>query len=449
MDINQAIFRFVIAGVIGAVIGLEREKASEHSKEIGPIGIRTDILVGILGAAAVYLSAFFGNWVFMICLISTVFYSLLPLIKNGHKNSHDTPVSYKTSISTVIVFLMGALAFAGEVQVALAVAVLTTFVLSLKYTLHKFIYGLDYGEIIDAVKFVIIAFIVLPFLPNQAFDHQLIAFIEPTNMAQSIHHISTDIINPYRIWLLIVIISGINFLGYIMVRLFGRDRAYGFTGLIGGFYSSTVTSLNLANTSKNYPDIRFPFVAGILMACGSSFFKMIVLLRTLNENLFNHILPSLLAMSAYLLISGGLFHLLAQRKNKEAKLKSVQKEPEKLTVKSPLNLKSAIRLAFFVIVTMLAANLILEYADINLYYALAAIMAFFAVDDPIIISTASIAGTVISLDLAKNIIIGVVFLNMIQKLATVYFFGNRKLLKPLALGFVGLALVTVLAFLYL
>ena len=157
----------------------------------------------------------------------------------------------------------------------------------------------------------------------------------------------------------------------------------------------------------------------------------------------------MLLMAAYLLISGGTFHLLAQRTNKEAKLKAIKKDPEKLTVKSPLNLKSAIRLAFFVIMTMLAANLILEYADINLYYALAAIMAFFAVDDPIIISTASIAGTTISLDLAKNIIIGVIFLNMIQKLATVYLFGNRKLLKPLALGFVGLALVTVLAFLYL
>ncbi len=449
MDINQAIFRFIIAGVIGAVVGLEREKASEHSNEIGPIGIRTDILFGILGAASVYLSEFFGNWVFLICLISTVVYSILPFIRTGEKDHRDGSVSYKTSISTIIVFLMGALAFTGQIQVALAVAVLTTFVLSLKHTLHKFIYGLEYDEIIDAVKFVIISFIILPFLPNQAFDQQLINFIEPANFVQSFHNIDTDIINPYRIWLLIVIISGINFLGYILVRLFGQNKAYGFTGLIGGFYSSTVTSLNLANTSKNYPDIRYPFVAGILMSCGSSFLKTIVLLKTLNNNLFNHVLPSVLLMSGYLLFSGWIFHLLAQRKNKEANLKSEKKQPEKLTVKSPLNLKSAVRLAFIVIVTMLVANLILEYADINWYYGLAALMAFFAVDDPIVISTASIAGTAISLDLAKNIILGVIFLNMIQKLATVYVFGNRKLLKPLALGFTGLALVTVLAFLYL
>ncbi|MCC6643810.1 DUF4010 domain-containing protein, partial [Candidatus Peregrinibacteria bacterium] len=230
----------------------------------------------------------------------------------------------------------------------------------------------------------------------------------------------------------------------------GRAKAYGFTGLIGGFYSSTVTSLNLANASKSHNDIIFPFVAGILMACGTSFFKTIVLMRTLNENLFNKILPSLLLMSAYLLISGWICHLLAQRKSKDAHLKTKgTKEIEKLEVKSPLNLTSAVKLGLFVVLTMLAANLILKYASLNLYYILAALMAFFAVDDPIIISTADIAGTAISLDLAKNIIVGVILINMIQKLATVYFFGNRKLLKPLALVFGGLVLVTLTSFLYL
>jgi uncharacterized membrane protein (DUF4010 family) len=445
IDTNIAIFRLFIGGVIGAIVGLEREKSMQMNKEKSPIGIRTDILIGILGGSAVYLSQIINEWVFLITLISVITYSLLPLTRK--ENEGEKLMSYKTAISSVIVFLMGALAFSGQIQVALAVAIITTFVLSLKYTLKQFIYGVSYPELIDGVKFVIIAFIILPFLPNIPYDQTLVGFFEPSTITTPL---ATNIINPYRIWLLIVIISGLNFLGYILVKVFGKNKAYSLTGLIGGFYSSTVTSLNLSTTSKGHLDIKYPFVAGILLACGSSFFKMMVLVRTLNMELFNRIFPSLLAMCVYLLFSGWMFHLYGEKKHQDGQLsKKPRNHKELVQVKSPLNLKSAFKLAIFVILTMLGANLILRYADINLYYVLAALMAFLSVDDPIIISTADIAGTVLTMNIAKNIILGVIFLNFLQKLPMVYLFGNRKLLKPLALGLGGLMLVTVLSVLYL
>lgn len=465
LDINQAIFRLFIGAVVGAIVGLEREKTKEINKEKSPIGIRTDILAGLLGGIAVYLSQLISPWIFLITLLAIITIGLLPIVQN---HSQEKLVSYKTSISFIIVFLLGGLAFYGEIQVALAVAIITTFVLSLKYTLHRFIYGLDYNEIIDAIKFVIIAFIILPFLPNQAYDQTLLSYIEPAAQIQQVEYaapstpvigentastpidtrkIQTNIINPYRIWMLIVIISGLNFLGYIFVKIYGRDKAYSLTGLVGGFYSSTVTSLNLATTSKSHPDLTYPFVAGILLACGSSFFKMFVLIRTLNAELFDRLFPSLLAMCVYLLLSGGFFHVLAQKRKLQQKGR--MKEQQLMVLKSPLNLKSAFKLAIFVICTMLAANLILRYADISVYYVLAGFMAFLSVDDPIIISTADIAGTAISLDIAKSIILGVIFLNFLQKLATAYFFGNRKLVKPLAVGLGGLFLVTLGSLLYL
>ena len=441
-DINQIIFRLFIGAVIGAIVGLEREKSMELSQEKSPIGVRTDILIGLLGGSAFYLSQIVNQWVFVISLLAVIILSFLPLTRpstNGEKQ-----MSYKTAISSVIVFLMGALAFAGQVQVALTVAIITTFVLSLKYTLGKFILGVSYAELIDGLKFIIIAFVVLPFLPNQTFDQSIIGFFEPSTFTTPL---DTNIINPYRIWLLIVIISGLNFLGYILVKVFGRHKGYSLTGLIGGFYSSTVTALNLSTTSKSHPDLVYPFVAGILLACGTSFFKMFVLIRTLNVQLFDHLFPSMMAMCAYLLISGWLFHAYGERKGATAKQPLKQKEL--IHVKSPLNLKSAFKLAGLVLTIMLAANLILRYADINWYYALAGLMAFFAVDDPVIISTADMAGKIITADTAKNIILGVIFLNFLQKPATVYLFGNRKLIKPLSLGFAGLLLVTIGSLLYL
>jgi len=437
--VNQVIFKLFIAGVIGAIVGLEREKNMQVSNEYSPIGIRTDILFGLLGGLSVYLSGLINSWIFIICLLSVIIIGLLPIIQN---HTTEKVMSYKTSISAIMVFLLGALAFAGEMKIALTLAILVMFVLSLKYTLRKFIYGISYPEIIDAAKFVIIAFVILPFLPNQAYDSQFMHWLNPAINS----HLPTNIINPYNIWFLIVIISGLNLLGYILVKLMGKNRGFGLTGLIGGFYSSTVTSLNLAYVSKSNPDVIYPFVAGILLACGTSFLKMFVLISALNVDLFNRLFPSMIAMCAYLLISGGFFHLLAQRTKKEAKKRSTKTLQD---VTSPLKLKIAVKLGSFVVLTMLAANLILQYATIDLYYVLAGAMAFFAVDDPIIVSTASIAGNVITMDIAKNIIIGVIFLNLIQKLATVYVFGNRKLIKPLAIGFGGLFLVTVLSFLYL
>src|SRR5690606_31261992 len=115
---------------------------------------------------------------------------------------------------------------------------------------------ISYAEIIDALKFIIIAFIILPFLPNQSYDLQILnylelgpAMIDSATALSSCHPVACDVLNPYRIWLLIAVISGINFLGYILVKAFGQNKGYSFTGLIGGFYSSTVTSLTLSSIS--------------------------------------------------------------------------------------------------------------------------------------------------------------------------------------------------------
>lgn len=441
---NQLIFRLFISGLIGAVVGLEREKNMQITKEHNPLGIRTNILVGFLGGLSIYLSNVVSIWIFPMCLMAVIFLGFMPIIQNHFATK---VLSYKSTVSTILVFLLGALAASGEVQVALALGIIITFVLSLKYTLHEIIYNISYPEIIDGAIFIIIAFVILPFLPNKSFDAQALSYFDPN----AIMYTATNILNPYNIWFLIVIISGLNLLGYILVKLFGKHKAFGLTGFIGGFYSSTVTSLNLAVKSKSHTDIKFPFVAGILLACGTSFLKMFVLIRTLNADLFDRLFPGMAIMCVYLLCAGFIFHIIAQRQPKDDnKEESKTRKPKQmLEIESPLKLRSAIKLAFFVILTMLAANLILQYANINLYYLLAGLMAFFAVDDPVIISTASIAGKSISFDIAKNIILGVIFLNFLQKIATVYVFGNRKLLKPLAIGFSGLFLVTLLSFLYL
>src|SRR5690606_38786160 len=164
-----------------------------------------------------------------------------------------------------------------------------------------------------------------------------------------------------------------------------QNKGYSFTGLIGGFYSSTVTSLTLSSISKTQTNLKAPIIIGITLACATSFFKMFVLIKTLNNQLFDRIFPSMAAMFLYLLITGGIIYLISTRKRKETqKTTNLEKASKKIIeIKSPLNLGKAVKLAAIVIATLLAANLILTFSDISLYYVLAALMAFFAVDDPI------------------------------------------------------------------
>jgi uncharacterized membrane protein (DUF4010 family) len=444
LDNNQILINLFISTIVGAIIGLEREKNKliNDQDNTNPIGIRTDIIIALFGAVSAYLSQILNPAIFLINLIAVMIFLLIPytsLVIQKRK------INFKTELSSLIVFILGAMTMVSHPTLPIMIAILTTMTLSMKQILHTAVNHISYNEIIDAIKFIIISCVILPFLPNESYDKNILSFIFGDNIPISLQ--TLNVINPYHIWLIVVVISGIIFLGYILVRIFGKNKGLSLTGLLGGIYSSTLTSLTLSKQSKFHTDISAPFISGITLACASSFFKMFLLLNALNFSLFSRSLPAMAAMCAYLFIVG---FIIFKKSNKAEDKSTVETQTLDQKVQSPFQLISALQFAGILTATLIVANVILAVANINWYYILAGAMAFFAVDDPIIISTAEIAGkSIITLDIAKNIIIGVISLNLIQKVATMYIFGNRKLVKPLALIFGGLLLVTTVGFLYL
>ncbi len=460
LDTNILIVRLFISALIGLIVGLEREKSLQINNEEHSIGIRSNILIGVFGGISMYFSTIYYSSIFIISFITTIIISLIPIFLERETRKF---ISYKSSISFILVFLLGGLAFLGEIKVALTVAIIITFVLSIKYSLHKFIQTLNYSEIIDALIFIIIAFIILPFLPNKAYDQDIINYILPNNFAieqnisninqitissneltSNIYNLQTNILNPYVIWLLVVLISGINFLGYILVKLFGKNNAFSLTGMIGGLYSSSATALHLAITSKKNKKIYYSFASGMILASGSSMIKLFILINTINSEFSLTVLPSLLIMLGYLYLSGSIIYLYGKKTDKN---KNIEENPDQ--IKSPLNLKSAIQLTLLIITAMLIANITLHFANINYYYLFSSLIAFFTIGDPVIISTTDLVGKTFAASTAKNLIIIIIYLNILQKVATTYIFGNRKIIKPLAYTFFGLLLVTILCILYL
>ena len=434
MDLQTIVLPLLTSIVAGGLIGLEREKFKQERKYISAVGIRTDILISLFGAISVLLGKLYHPVIFLICLSALLLFSI---VSYAYLVFSRKKIGVTTEISTILVYLLGAIAMIGYMQLAIILAIIIMLILSLRGYLHKAIHHLNNREIFDTIKFAIITFIILPFLPNENFDHQIFQLLWPSGQIPA-NFSQVEILNPYHIWFLVVLVSGISFLGYILVKTIGKNKGISITGLIGGLYSSTATSLSLAHKSKLYPKIRRPFITGIVFACGISFLRTYIELRALNEQLFWRSLWPISFMFCYLMIVGLI--LFFQKKDENVGNGTQFKTPFKLT--------EALKLTSFIIGALFIAKILLTFGNIQYYYLIAAAMALFAIDDPIIISTATSAGALISFDHAKNIILLVTYLNMAQKVALIYFFGNRKLTKSMALIFGGLFLVSLVGFVY-
>lgn len=435
MDIFSTLLPIGTSILIGALIGLEREKAKQNKQGVSQIGIRTDILICLFGAIAAFLGKTVSPAIFLVCFSGLI---LLTLASYIYLAVAKKRIGITTEISTIAVFLLGGLAMEGYSQLALILAILVTLTLSIKTVLHRAVNNINTGEIYDTIKFAIIAFIILPFLPNQNYDHQIYNSIFPGTAPPAAFD-QIQVLNPYNIWFLVVLVSGISFLGYILVKTIGNKKGIGVAGLIGGLYSSTATSLSLAHKSKQHPEITTPFITGIVLACGISFLRTFIFVRALNAELFTRTLVPVLMMFTYLMAVG--FYLFFSKKRDTHTAKNAE-------LRTPFRLWEALKLGGFITGALLISKIVLSYASVNFYYIIAALMAFFAIDDPFIISSAASAGKLITMTEAKNVIILVTFLNMFQKVFLVLLFGNRKLFKPLLKIYGGLFLVSLAGFLY-
>lgn len=105
-----------------------------------------------------------------------------------------------------------------------------------------------------------ISLIILPLLPNQTFGPAPI-----------------DVINPYKIWLMVVLIAGLNFVGYLLVKVLGSEHGIGLTGVLGGLVSSTAVTLSFSQRSRKEPAQSQAFVLAIVIAWTIMFVRVVVM----------------------------------------------------------------------------------------------------------------------------------------------------------------------------
>ena len=277
--INQDIFlRFGAALLIGVLIGMQREYAYGFSKGKGLFaGARTYALMALFGASAGLLADLFKSpWVFigLVIMLGTMIIVAYFITATGREE-----IGITSEVAALITILIGGICYFQSVQFAAALGVATTVLLAVKWELREFVRVITQEDVFATLQFAVITAIVLPVLPNTTFG--------PPPL---------DILNPYQIWKMVVFISGINFLGYIMVKFVGPKKGLGISGLLGGLASSTAATMSFSQRSKAEEGLEKPFAVAIITGWVIMFIRVIVEVAVVNSRLLPSVWPTLAAM---------------------------------------------------------------------------------------------------------------------------------------------------------
>ena len=324
-------WRFAAALLIGALIGLEREFVQQRSGEQEFGGIRTFALMSLLGAVAAFLTDQYGPLIFLAVYLGLILLLWASLLASSMRGVEE---GITTEVTALLVPLFGAMMIWNQPAVAAALGVITALILALKPRLHGAARRMSAEDLRATLEFSIITAVVLPLLPNEGFG-------------------PFGVLNPFQIWLLVVFISGIGFLGYVLMKYLGPERGIGITGLLGGLASSTATTLSFAGRSKTNAGLSTVLAQGILLASCVMFPRVLIEVAVVNPALVRQVVVPLATM----LIAGVIAVYILRRRGR-AEEKAVHGGVE---LSNPLRLKTAITFGLVFAVVLVAVEAANEY----------------------------------------------------------------------------------------
>ncbi|MEZ4588610.1 MAG: MgtC/SapB family protein [Gemmatimonadales bacterium] len=315
-----------VAALVGLAVGLEREW-SGHARGPGArfAGIRTFLILGFLGGVAGALGSE-GLWsVAAVLLGGGVLLVVAAYVMAARRTAED--VDGTTEAAALLVLGLAMLAGLGWLRVASGVTAVTVLALSEKSAIRSLVGRLSDEEVRGAAQFAVLALVVLPLLPAGPFG-------------------PFDAIEPRTLWIIVLLISAINYVGYVARRALGGARGYVITGALGGLVSSTAVTLSFARRSRQEEDNAAALAQGTVAACAVLLPRVIAVAAAVN--------PAFVPRAGLLLAPVAVVALALILFGRS----SATEEPAELGAKSPLQLGQALKLALAFQVVLL----VLEFA---------------------------------------------------------------------------------------
>jgi len=339
--------RLLVAVLVGVLIGLDRERAEVRKGRQIFAGVRTFPLVALCGAVPALLAEQLGPVLAAVSLAAVAAIAVVSYLRA----SANGDMGATTEVAAITTFLLGALAGAGQLVVAGACGVAVAVLLVAKPKLEAFSRALTPEELNAALELAVITVIVLPALPNRGFG-------------------PWQVWNPREIWMVVVLVTALSFVGFVAMRLLGERRGMAVTGAVGGLVSSTAVTMAMAEKSRSADQLARAAAAAAVVASSIMPLRMAVLAGAVNAGILPRLLPVVFVMSLAGLIAAWL---LARRRPDEPGESGHQ-------MKNPFSLTAALTFAVIYGVVLVVVHGAGLYFGAGGTYAAAGVSAVADVD---------------------------------------------------------------------
>ena len=403
LTLSETFLKMGISLGVGLLVGMQRERAESRVA-----GIRTFPLITMLGTVLGLLALRFGGWVIAAGLLSVV--ALIIVGNMGRVQNGPEAPGVTTEAAMLLMYGVGAYLVPGQELVAVVVAGTVAVLLYLKPQMHAFVRKMGDTDFKAIMQFVLITLVILPVLPNQGNG--------PYN-----------VLNPYKIWLMVVLIVGIRLAGYVAYKFLGARTGSLLSGVLGGLISSTATTVSYARQAREAPESISMAVLVIMMASTVVFVRVLVIIGIVAAPLFLVLVGPLGAMLGAMVLISGAVWLLTRK--------------EQVTVpeqENPSELKPALIFAAVFALVQVGVSLAKDYFGTEGLYAVA-FMSGLADMDAITLSTLQMAKEKqLDAGMAWRMILVASMANLVFKGASVAVLGNRRLFVRIGIPF-GIALI--------
>jgi uncharacterized membrane protein (DUF4010 family) len=414
----RLVWNFATALLIGALVGIERERHKQRQDHPEVAGLRTFVLFALLGGLCGWLALQLESpWILaagLLAATAAVFTGYVLSVRTNPEGLGQT-----TEIAAIATFLLGAIAALGQRELAVGLGVTVAAILAYKDPLHGFVEKLGSDDVYAVLRLLIATFIILPLLPDEPLDPY-------------------EALNPQSLWLLVLLISGLSLVGYVLTRVLGARRGIPLTGLTGGLVSSTAVTLTFARQSRDpqYESATRAVACGILLAWTVSFLRVVVEVLVVNRALLLPLLPAIAAMTV---VSAAFAAYLLRGSQ-------TRQEAQAIELRNPFSLTSAMKFATLFAIVLLVVKIVQAHAPEAGLYVVAALAGTTDVD-AITLSMAEYARTGNPQVAAHSITIAVLS-NTIVKAGMVVALGSAALRRSILLATGAILAVGVTAIVF-
>jgi len=410
---DSIVARLAVAALAGLAVGLEREW-SGHATGPTPrfAGLRTFFLLGTLGGVAGWLAS--SESVGALAIGVALLIAGAALVVSAYfltARPGGQAVEATTEVAALSVLALGALAGFGYLVVASGSAAVIVLALSEKKRLRAAVSRIGEAELRAALQFAVLALVILPLFPNETYG--------PLGGIQ-----------PRALWTVVLVFTGLNFVGYLARKAVGPARGYGITGLLGGLVSSTAVTFQFARMSKGDRALGTGLAIGVIGASTVLLPRVALVSAVLNHRVAIALVPFLLPA----FIVGAAITAIAIWRQSE---KEKSKDEEKL--ESPLKLWSAIRMALAFQLSLMAIAFVRDTLGARGVIASAALLGLTDMD-ALTLSMNRLGTTEELIELAARAIAVGVLANSVLKIVLVLTLGTGTFRRLAAMGIAALLL---------